>query len=156
MHMKKLMFAVMGLAAVAGGSARAAGVAVDLHSARAVRNGRAQVRVVDDASAIYFNPAGIAQGQGLEFEIGSAPIIPRFKVTPRSRPGQRHRSRRLPTSSPRPTCTSPAGISDEWTVGLGVLLPYGLKVEWPRPAPGRSDIITTADLKIYDINPTVA
>jgi len=33
MHMKKLMFAVMGLAAVAGGSARAAGIAVDLQSA---------------------------------------------------------------------------------------------------------------------------
>ena len=29
MHMKKLMFAVMGLAAVAGCSARAAGIAVD-------------------------------------------------------------------------------------------------------------------------------
>ena len=79
MHMKKLMFAVMGLAAVAGGSARAAGIAVDLQSARGVGMAGSLVGAVDDASGIYFNPAGIAQGQGLEVELGSAPIIPRSR-----------------------------------------------------------------------------
>ena len=74
MHMKKLMLTVMGLAAVAGGSARAAGVAVDLHSARAVGMAGAVSAFIDDASAIYFNPAGIAQGQGLEFMIGDTPV----------------------------------------------------------------------------------
>ena len=67
MHMKKLMFAVMGLAAVAGGSARAAGIAVDLQSARGVGMAGAMIGVVDDGSGIYFNPAGIAQGQGSAF-----------------------------------------------------------------------------------------
>jgi hypothetical protein len=36
----------------------------------------ATIGFIDDASAIYFNPAGIAQGQGLEFMIGASPIIP--------------------------------------------------------------------------------
>lgn len=36
MHMKKLMLAVVGLATVAGSTARAAGIAVDLQSARGV------------------------------------------------------------------------------------------------------------------------
>jgi long-subunit fatty acid transport protein len=80
MHMKKLMFAVMGLAAVAGGSARAAGIAVDLQSARGVGMAASLIGAVDDASGIYYNPAGIAQGQGLEVILGSAPIIPSFTL----------------------------------------------------------------------------
>jgi long-subunit fatty acid transport protein len=63
MHMKKLMYAVMGLAAVAGGSAHAAGIAVDLQSARGVGMAGSLIGAVDDASGMYFNPAGIAQGR---------------------------------------------------------------------------------------------
>ena len=49
------------------------------------------------------------------------------------------------------------GISDEWTVGIGLYSPYGLKVEWPEAwHPIGRTIITSADLKTYDISPTVA
>ena len=49
------------------------------------------------------------------------------------------------------------GISDEWTVGIGVYSPYGLKVEWPEAwHPIGRTIITSADFKTYDIAPTVA
>ncbi len=64
------------------------------------------IGLVDDASGIYFNPAGIVQGQGLEFMIGAAPIVPFFKVTPNRGHGAERAS---PTSSPRSTCTSPTG-----------------------------------------------
>ena len=158
MHMKKLMLAVMGLAAVAGGSARAAGVAVDLQSARAVGMAGAVSAFVDDASAIYFNPAGIAQGQGLEFMIGASPIIPNFKVTPQIPGGANNNQISGVTNViPPPFIYFTYGISDEWTVGIGVYSPYGLKVEWPDAwHPIGRTIITTADLKTYDISPTVA
>jgi len=158
MHMKKLMLAVMGLAAVAGGSARAAGIAVDLHSARAVGMAGAVAGFVDDASAIYFNPAGIAQGQGLEFMIGASPIIPNFKVTPQIPGGANNNQISGVTNViPPPFIYFTYGISDEWTVGIGVYSPYGLKVEWP-PAwhPIGRTIITQADFKTYDVSPTVA
>ena len=151
MHMKKLMLAVMGLAAVAGGSARAAGIAVDLHSARGVGMAGAQVGLVDDAAAIYFNAAGIAQGQGLEFMIGDSPIIPTFKATPTG--GQEISG--ITNIIPPPHIYFTYGISDEWTVGIGVFSPFGLKVEWEPDWVGRT-IITSADLRTYDINPTVA
>ena len=80
--MKKLMVAVVGLVAVAGSTARAAGIAVDLQSARGVGMAGSMIGLVDDASGMYFNPAGIVQGQGLEFMIGAAPIVPFFKATP--------------------------------------------------------------------------
>ncbi len=126
MHMKKLMLAVMGLAAVAGGSAHAAGIAVDLQSARGVGMAASLVGAVDDASGIYYNPAGIAQGQGLEFIIGSAPIIPAFTV---KNPAGQEINGVSNVIFPAHLYAS-WGISDEWTVGLGIMTPYGLKVEW--------------------------
>jgi long-subunit fatty acid transport protein len=153
MHMKKLMLAVMGLAAVAGGSARAAGVAVDLHSARAVGMAGAVSAFVDDASAIYFNPAGIAQGQGLEFMIGASPIIPSFKVTPQI-PGGANNNQitGLTNVIPPPFIYFTYGISDEWTVGIGVYSPCGL-TSGPRPAPDRSDHHHLGRPQTYDISP---
>jgi len=158
MHMKKLMLAVMGLAAVAGGSARAAGIAVDLQSARGVGMAGSLIGVVDDASGIYFNPAGIAQGQGLEVMLGGAPIIPQFTV--KSRDGQTFEG----TSNIIPPVHTYAtwGISDDWTVGIGVMTPFGLKVEWPTVSDPQSpfiairEVIKKADLKIFNINPTAA
>jgi len=151
MHMKKLMFAVMGLAAVAGGSARAAGIAVDLQSARGVGMAASLIGAVDDASGIYYNPAGIAQGQGLEFIIGAAPIIPAFTVT---NPAGQELNGIKNVITPAHTYTT-WGISDEWTVGIGIMTPYGLKVEWEPTWEGR-EIVKRADLKVYDINPTAA
>jgi len=151
MHMKKLMFAVMGLAAVAGGSARAAGIAVDLQSARGVGMAGSLVGAVDDASGIYFNPAGIAQGQGLEVELGTAPIIPSFTV--KNPAGEELKGVSNIITPVHLYATW--GISDEWTVGIGVFTPYGLKVEWEPDWEGR-EIIKKADLKIYNINPTAA
>jgi len=150
MHMKKLMVAVMALAAVAGSTARAAGIAVDLQSARGVGMAGSMVGLVDDASGIYFNPAGIVQGQGLEFEIGGAPIVPFFKATPNQ---GSELSGVANLITPFHTYFT-YGITDDLTVGLGVFTPYGLKVEWEADWPART-IITKADLKVIDINPTL-
>ena len=152
MHMmKKLMVAVVGLAAMAGGTARAAGIAVDLHSARGVGMAGAQIGLVDDAAGIYYNPAGIAQGQGLEFMIGGSPIIPTFKAT---LPGQPEVSG-VTNVIPPPHVYFTYWISDEWTVGIGMFSPFGLKVEWNADWVGRT-IITEANFQTFDINPTVA
>jgi long-chain fatty acid transport protein len=151
MHMKKLMYTVMGLAAVAGGSAHAAGIAVDLQSGRGVGMAGSLIGVVDDASGIYFNPAGIAQGQGLEVELGTAPIIPSFTVT---NPQGQELKGVVNIITPVHLYAT-WGISDEWTVGIGVFTPYGLKVEWEPDWEGR-EIVKKADLRVYDINPTVA
>jgi long-chain fatty acid transport protein len=149
--MKKLMYTVMGLAAVAGGSAHAAGIAVDLQSARGVGMAGSLIGAVDDASGIYFNPAGIAQGQGLEVALGSAPIIPAFTV---KNPAGQELNGVSNIITPIHLYAT-WGISDEWTVGIGVFNPYGLKVEWEPDWEGR-EIVTRADLKVFDINPTVA
>jgi len=72
---KTLMSAVAVLAVAVAGSAQAAGTALDTQSARAVGMAGSVVGFVDDASAIYFNPAGIAQGQGIDFMVGITGIV---------------------------------------------------------------------------------
>src|SRR5678815_5211989 len=151
MHMKKLMFAVMGLAAVAGGSARAAGIAVDLQSARGVGMAGSLIGAVDDASGMYFNPAGIAQGQGLEVMAGTALIIPSFTV---KNPQGQELNGEVSIITPIHFYAT-WGISDEWTVGIGMFNPYGLKIEWEPTWEGR-EVVKKADLRVYDLNPTVA
>jgi long-chain fatty acid transport protein len=61
--LKTLLSAVAVLSVAAAGEARAAGTALDLQSARGVAMAGSVVGFIDDASAIYYNPAGIAQGQ---------------------------------------------------------------------------------------------
>jgi long-chain fatty acid transport protein len=149
--LKTLMSAVAVLALVAAGEAKAAGISLDLHSARAVGMAGSVVGFIDDASAIYFNPAGIAQGQGIDFMVGITGIVPLFNATAANgvQTSGNH------TLIPPPHIFATYGISDEVTVGIGVFTPYGLSLGWPDGYPGRY-IVTQVSEKLYDINPTVA
>jgi long-chain fatty acid transport protein len=148
---KRLLSAVAVLAVAASGEARAAGTALDLQSARAVGMAGSVVGFVDDASAIYYNPAGIAQGQGIDVMIGATGILPLFKVTA---------ANGIETSGdhsliPPPHLYATYGISDLLTVGVGVFTPFGLSISWPDGYPGRFQATSVAE-KLFDINPTVA
>jgi long-chain fatty acid transport protein len=148
---KTLMSAVAVLAVVAPGTAGAAGISLDLQSARGVAMAGSTIGFIDDASAIYYNPAGIAQGQGIDFMIGITGIVPFFNVTDAA--GVETNGNH--TLIPPPHIYLTYGISDEVTVGIGVFTPYGLSIGWPDGYPGRF-IVTNVSQKLYDINPTVA
>jgi long-chain fatty acid transport protein len=149
--MKTLMSAVAVLAVVAATEARAAGIAVDLQSARAVGMAGSVVGFIDDASAIYFNPAGIAQGQGIDNIIGITVIVPFFNIQAAN--GDMTSANSTPITPPFLYLTY--GISDEVTVGIGVFTPYGLSLNYPTGWPGRF-LVTNVSEKLFDINPTVA
>jgi len=150
-HMKKLMSAVAVLALVAAGEAGAAGISLDLNSARGVAMAGSVVGFIDDASAIYYNPAGIAQGQGIDVELGITVIVPIFENTA---------ANGTVTNANVNLITPPFfyatyGITDEITVGVGVFTPYGLSLSYPDGWPGRF-IVTSVSNQEFDINPTVA
>jgi long-chain fatty acid transport protein len=149
--LKTLMSAVAVLTVAAAGEARAAGTQLDLQSARAVAMAGSVTGFIDDASGIYFNPAGIAQGQGIDVMVGMTGIVPFFNVT--SADGVTTNGQH--TLIPPPHLYATYGISDAVTVGVGVFTPYGLSIGWPDGYPGRF-IATNVSEKLYDINPTVA
>ncbi len=149
--MKNLMSAVAVLAVVAAGEAGASGVALDLQSGRGVAMAGSVVGFIDDASAIYYNPAGIAQGQGIDVELGITVIVPIFSNTA-ANGVQTNAESNLITP---PFFYATYGISDEVTVGIGVFTPYGLSLSYPAGWPGRF-LVSSVDDKEFDINPTVA
>jgi long-chain fatty acid transport protein len=147
------MVVAVALSSVAffGREARAAGIALDVQSGRGTAMAGAVTAMIDDSSAIFYNPAGIARGKVFDAQVGDTLIIPSFKYT---------------SPSGASTGTSPevvapfqayesVGITDNISIGVGVFTPFGLTVAWPSDWAGKS-LIRRAALATYDFNPTEA
>ena len=131
-------------------TALAAGTALDVQGARGTGMASATTAWIDDASAIYYNPAGIAQGQKVMVEAGLNIIAPSFKYTSPS--GQDTKTQGVVTPF---QLYATAGLTDHVSIGIGVFTPYGLDIKWPDGWAGRS-LITKSSLRTYYIDPTMA
>ncbi|HEV3191441.1 MAG TPA: outer membrane protein transport protein, partial [Polyangiaceae bacterium] len=132
-------------------SAFAAGTALDIQSARGTGMAGAVTAMIDDSSAIFYNPAGIAQGRILDVQVGDSIIIPSFQYTSPQGTGT---TTQFNVSPPFQAYES-WGLTDSLSIGVGVFTPFGLTVPWPPDWAGKS-LITKATLATYDFNPTVA
>ncbi|MDB4946071.1 MAG: rane protein involved in aromatic hydrocarbon degradation [Labilithrix sp.] len=143
--------AFFSLSTVGASDAHAAGTALDIQGARATGMASTTTAWIDDSSAIFFNPAGIAQGKKLMVEAGVNIVIPSFSITP-SNGGAKASTEGIVT--PFQVYAS-GGITENLSVGVGVFTPFGLDVKWPAGWAGRS-LITESSLRTYYINPTAA
>jgi len=150
--MKTSITKTMALAVVfAAASAQAAGYWLDDHSARAQGQGGAVSAMVNDASAMFYNPAGIAQGKGLDVIVGDTLIIP--SLTYKALDGT---STSMNTSvNPPPHVYIAAGLTEDLTLGVSLYTPFGAAVNWPDKWAGRY-LATQSVLQTFDINPTIA
>ena len=133
------------------GTALAAGTAVGVQSARATGMASSVTGMIDDPSAIYYNPAGIVQGKRIEVMFGDILIIPRLQFTSATT-GNTATTR---GAVPPPHLYATAGLTDALSVGVGVFSPFGMAVRWPADWEGRS-LATSSTLATYYVNPTVA
>ena len=150
--MKKLLTAL--LVVLSTGAARratAAGFAVDTQGGRGTGMASAVTADVEDASAIYYNPAGIAQGERMQLQLGATAIIPFNTFSPTA--GGPDTAATVGVDTPI-TGYAVYGLNDTLSVGIGLFNGYGLKLDWPADWPGRQ-VITGSDLKTYNINPTI-
>ncbi len=131
--------------------ARAAGIALDVQSGRGTGMAGAVTAMIDDSSAIFFNPAGIAQGKTLDVQIGDTIVMPLFQYT--SPTGATTSNSFLPV--PPFQIYASGGITDDLSIGIGVFTPFGLTLNWPADWAGKS-LITESQFATYDFNPTVA
>lgn len=134
------------------GLAQAAGYAVDVHSARAVGMAQTMKGHVDDASAVFFNPAGLIMGRQLDVQVGDTLIIPSFKVKD-ARTGNSYSTEGQVV--PPPHIYAAYALNDDISVGIGMFSLFGLVVPWPADWVGRFETIHS-ELKTYFINPEVA
>jgi long-chain fatty acid transport protein len=117
--------------------------------ARATAQGEAFVAQADDASAIYYNPAGLTQVKGTQITSGGMLILRDIKF---SGAGGSDRLTE-PAFTPHFFAASDFGM-EKWRFGLGAFVPYGNSVDW-RAGPF-STILRKTQLTVYNIAPTVA
>lgn len=146
----KLNVIALAVVLLAASSAQAAGFLLRNQGARA--SGRANAFVADpsDASAIYHNPAGINNLDGIQVNVGGNVIVPDSTFT-----GLDGQTAEVVTSAIiTPYAYATYELNDFLTFGLGMNPPYGSGLEWDENSPGRQ-IVREISLQTFYITPTV-
>jgi long-chain fatty acid transport protein len=148
----------------ASGLASAAGFALIEQSASGMGNAFAgAAATAEDASTIFYNPAGMSKLEGMQVTVGAHVIDLSVKFSDSG------------SSKPAAIVTNPLGgnggdagavavvpnvyfvmpIGDRLNFGVGVNVPFGLKTEYDDNWAGRFQGIKT-DIKTYNINPSLS
>lgn len=160
-NMKLISAAVLGLFS---GYASAAGFQLLEQNASGIGNAYAgSAAVADNASTIFYNPAGMTQLQAREFSAGVTAVQTKFdfknsgSTNPFAAPG-------TPANGPDgnggtlgiiPNGYMSWALSKDLYVGVGVGAPFGLKTEYDNNWKGRYQS-QSFDIKTYNINPSIA
>ena len=119
----------------------AGGFQINEHGARAMALGGAFTAIANDASAVYWNPAGISFLKGTQFILGTAMIAPQSSfrgVTPAVDAYYMHQDLFFP---------SHFFVTHQFnsfiTAGVGISSPFGLETTWDNDWIGRYLAINT-------------
>lgn len=129
----------------------AGGYQVNEHGARAMGMGGAFVALASDASAVFFNPAGLAYQKGINVMVGGTFIMPSTSFT--SATPVRPEAKMVSQTFFPPNVYISYNM-DDITFAVGVFAPYGLGTEWESKWDGRYSAVKT-DLQALYINPSV-
>lgn len=132
---------------------RSIGVRIPNQSPAAIARANAFTATADDASAVYYNPAGITQIQGHEVQVGALNYMG-INTSYESPTGGDTQSRFEVLPIPQlyyayTPSNSPVSL------GLGLYSPFGLAVKWPETSGFRS-IAIESRLTYLTMNPVVA
>jgi len=142
---------------------RAFGGGFETHEqgAKAVAMGGAFTAQADDPSAIFYNPSGITQLEGVQASLGVSLVLPNAKFKSNGNPGMGT----FPTQTWEikdrswfiPNAYVTYKLSKYFSLGLGAFSDFGLGIEWPNDFEGR---FTPGGLKTmlstYSISPVIA
>ncbi|HEY5910136.1 MAG TPA: outer membrane protein transport protein, partial [Verrucomicrobiae bacterium] len=131
------------------------GLRLASQDAFATARGEAFAATVDNPSAIYYNPAGIAQLDGIGLRGGFYGIYydPSFTPPPPANTNHFHLENKL-AGVPQLFATYASGTSP-LSFGAGVYAPFGGGVSWPQDTGFRA-VATEASLTYLTFNPVVA
>ncbi|HEV2291105.1 MAG TPA: outer membrane protein transport protein [Gemmatimonadales bacterium] len=139
--------------AAAPSSAEAQGYGLYEHNACAMaRGGTGVASPCADGSAMFFNPAGLANVSGKVGSLGGVLINTSGKFTD-DITGQSSNLKNGHYPAPNVYLAMPLG--SRYAVGLGLFAPYGLTTEWPTTSEGRFLGYKSKIASIY-LQPTVA
>jgi len=133
-----------------GSSAWALGFRNPDQSARATAQGEAFVAQADDASAIYYNPAGLTQVKGTQITSGMGLGFPKWEYSGDDGNDEMNTMYMLPHFY----ASSDFGLQ-RWRFGLGLNVPFGNAAEYDENGPLQFSVIE-ARMSVFSITPTVA
>lgn len=146
--------------ALGGGAAQAAGFQLLEQNASGIGNAYAgSAAVADNASTIFFNPAGMTRLKAREFSAGVSAVRPSFEFN-----DEGSVAGALAGTGTGDDAGSWAWIPNgylSWAltrdlyVGVGLSAPFGLLTEYDDPWVGAAQAIKF-DVKTYNINPSIA
>ena len=142
-----LIFSFCGKNVLAQG---AAGLHNPVFGASALAQGNAFVARADDASAIYFNPAGLTQLQKPQLSLGASFVLPSVEYHGN---GVSEDMDTKINTLPNMYFTSPI-IENKLAAGIGINVPYGLQGKWDGDGFSRY-VVTDFKLSIINVNPTI-
>ena len=119
-------------------------------NAVATGQGEAFVAQADDASAIYYNPAGLTQLQGTEISAGGYLWLPEYDF--KGAAGKDNMT--LTSAQPHLYAATDFGLK-KWRFGLGANIPFGNVSEWGKTGPF-VNITTKSSLAVLGASATVA
>lgn len=129
--------------------------------AKATAMGGAFAAQADDPSALFYNPAGIAQLPGTQASLGMNTVMARatFESDGNSRMGTvtgetSHAKKRI---IPIPNGYITSKVSDRVSLGIGIYSPFGLSIDWPRDFEGRFSLgALRSTLQTLSVSPVIA
>lgn len=115
--------------------------------------------VTENASTIYFNPAGMTQLQGREVSLGLSLITPSYKFSDfsssNSPAAQGSQGGDAGALGALPNAYLAWALNKDLYWGVGIGAPFGLKTEYEDDWVGRFQSILF-DVKTYNVNPALA
>lgn len=158
-HMARLI--PLALLALGSGHAAAAGFQLLEQNASGLGNAYAgSAAVADNASTIFFNPAGMTQLQAREVSVGLNAVRPTFKFkddgsTPTSAFASSGNGNDAGSWAFIPNAYMSWALNKDLYVGVGISAPFGLVTEYDDPWVGAAQAIKF-DIKTININPSIA
>jgi long-chain fatty acid transport protein len=148
---------------------QASGFAIIEHSASGMGNAFAgAAAVAEDASTVYFNPAGLTNLSGSQLVAAGHIVAPSAQFNNKGSYVNPNLTDGMPIAGSLPGKDDDGGttalvpnlyyatqINDQWFAGLGINAPFGLEVSYDDSWVGRYHA-TTSKLQTININPSIA
>jgi long-chain fatty acid transport protein len=131
----------------------AGGFQLNEHGARALGMGGAFTGVANDASAVYWNGAGISFLKGTNIVLGASFIAPTSKFRGVTQDVTEYRGKNLLFYPVHFFGTTQ--LSDKFSIGLGFTTPFGLGTEWDENWVGKYLAVETS-LKTFTVSPVIS
>jgi len=145
------MFKTIAIVLALAGSANAAGFRLSEQDARANGMGNTGVAVADNPAAVWYNPAAITGLEKTNVSLGSVMVLPQMEHTQGTTADRIKNKVHVP-----PHFYATRKLNNKFSVGLGVLAPFGLSTEWDKVNSLTREVATKSEIQAVYSNLNVA